>query len=66
MRKVFEWQWEELDECTWRAKVFKGWLFLTTKNGKKGGSSSSMVFVADHDHEMKFVKPAPPQEVLEG
>lgn len=60
MRKKIEWQWEELDESTWRAKVIGGWALKVRMfiEGKRGVvMSESMVFIADRDHEWYVVPP---------
>jgi hypothetical protein len=64
MRKKIEWQWEQLDEATWRAKVMGGWVLLHVKTfsvrGGKNNSDSqseSMQFIADRDHEWTIVPP---------
>lgn len=54
MRKRIEWEWEKLDEGTFRAKVIGGWILhrsrvLEAKNSLSG--SESMIFIADRDHE---------------
>jgi hypothetical protein len=63
MRKKIEWQWEQLDEATWRAKVMGGWVLLHVKTfaitGKNSSmsQSESMQFIADRDHEWTIVPP---------
>lgn len=47
------WEWERLDEATYRAKVICGWLVLHRFPSK----SESMEFVADRDHEWTIVPP---------
>jgi len=61
MRKKIEWLWEDLDECTKRAKVIGGWLVLRLgatdiEKGKNGKVvfRESMTFVADRDHEWEI------------
>lgn len=57
MRKRLEWEWEQLDEATWRVKVIGGWLVLHVKTFVVAGKNSSMhqsesmVFVHDPGHE---------------
>lgn len=59
MRKKMEWQWEQLDESSYRAKVIGGWILLHTKHttivdSKKNKDmiqTESMVFIPDRDHE---------------
>jgi len=63
MRKKIEWQWESLDEATWRVKVIGGWLVLHVKTFAIAGKdkmisqSESMQFVADRDHEWHIIPP---------
>ena len=52
MRKRFEWQWEELDSHTRRAKVIGGWVVNSYL-----GKAESMVFVPDRDHEWHILPP---------
>lgn len=70
MRKKMEWQWEKLDESTWRAKIIGGWIVLHIKTFAISGSknysqsqSESMVFVSDRDHEWTIVEPLKEIEV---
>lgn len=58
MRKQIEWEWEKLDETTFRSKVIGGWLVLhcthtiiTSDKKREMVRSESMQFVADRDHE---------------
>ncbi len=68
MRKRFEWQWEQLDEATWRAKTIGGWLVLHVKTFTVSGKnysmsqSESMQFVADRDHEWSILPPIEPEK----
>lgn len=67
MRKKFEWCWEQLDQCTFRAKVIGGWLFRCTSliEGKQPAVSESVVFVHDPNHEMIILpKQEPEQPVI--
>ena len=60
MRKKIEWQWEQLDEGTRRAKVIGGWLVNTHRrsdNGKASTFDQALVFVPDRDHEWTIVAP---------
>lgn len=66
-----EWEWENLDEATYRAKVIGGWMLLHTKHttflgGKKKDmiQSESMVFLPDRDHEWTIVKRVAEKEKL--
>ena len=56
MRKRIEWEWERLDETTWRAKVIGGWL---VKNEFAFGKApaTSMQLVPDRDHEWNILQP---------
>ena len=71
MRKKIEWQWESLDEATWRAKVIGGWVVLHVKtfaiSGKNSAvnQSESMQFVADRDHEWHIQAPIQEQAPVE-
>lgn len=56
MRKQIEWQWEQLDEVSWRSKVIGGWLLLHMSG------TESMVFVSDKDHEWIVLPPPVPVE----
>lgn len=63
MRRKFDgFVWEKLDQATYRAKVFGGWLVLHTNHttitdGKKRETvqSESMVFLTDKDHEWNIL-----------
>lgn len=64
MAKKLIWEWERLDESTWRAKVIGGWLVLHTNSvaitdGKKRevAQSESMAFIADREHTWPILKP---------
>lgn len=64
MRKKIEWQWEKLDEGTYRAKVIGGWLIMhvnqcIVNDSKKRemAISESMCFIADRDHEWTVIAP---------
>jgi hypothetical protein len=59
MKKV-TWDWESLDEHTYRVKVFGGWMVVTQLLSGKGNISISSIFVADRDHEWYPVKPSDP------
>ena len=58
MQKKIEWQYEKLDEASYRAKGIGGWVLLHTCHttimnckDKKMVQSESMVFIPDRDHE---------------
>jgi len=63
MRTRLEWNWEQLDEGTFRAAVFGGWLILHIKTvmivGKNTAQiqSESMSFVPDREHSWSILKP---------
>jgi 1,2-phenylacetyl-CoA epoxidase catalytic subunit len=61
MRKKIEWQWEALDEKTWRAKVMGGWLIKCLE-----GKAISCIFISDRDLEWciipPHIKPQSPQK----
>lgn len=64
MRKKIEWQWEQLDESTWRAKVIGGWVLKVRMfiEGKRGVvMSESMTFIPDRDHEWHIIPPVVPE-----
>jgi len=50
MRKKIEWEWERLDESTWRAKTIGGWVLKSEYVANKMPATTS-VFVSDRDHE---------------
>lgn len=60
MRKKIEWEWEKLDESTYRAKVIGGWL-VKTHNSAEGkhnwAISETVTFIPDRDHEWTISKP---------
>jgi hypothetical protein len=49
-RKRIEWKWEQLDETTWRAQVYGGWI---VKFADK--KSVCMEFVSDRDSEWTII-----------
>jgi hypothetical protein len=64
MRKKIEWQWELIEESpsrnmqTLRAKVIGGWVLKTiVAELKLKLLTSSMVFIADRDHEWHIIPP---------
>jgi hypothetical protein len=64
MRKKLEWEWQQLDGNTYRAKVLKGWLVLHTNSISVAGNkktesaiSESMQFISDIDHEWMILPP---------
>jgi hypothetical protein len=64
MRKKIEWEWEKLDDSTWRVKVIGGWLVLhvnqiivTDAKKREIEQRESMVFISDRDHEWTVVAP---------
>lgn len=64
MRKRIEWEWEKLDEATYRSKVIGGWLILhvnslavTDGKNRATSMSESMVFLPDRDHEWSIMPP---------
>lgn len=60
MRKKIEWQWEQLDEGTRRAKVIGGWILNTHRrcdNGKLSSFDQSSAFIPDRDHEWHIIAP---------
>lgn len=62
MRKV-EWKWEDLDECTKRAKVIGGWLVKSIASIKNNNLSVVMCFVADSDHQWVITAPFNPSDL---
>lgn len=71
MRKKIEWQWEQIDASSYRAKVIGGWILLHTNHttitdGKKRDmvQTESMVFIADRDHEWHILPPIAEREAL--
>ncbi len=60
MRKRIEWEWEKLDDHTFRAKVIGGWLVSTepfTPSTNKQAPTNSAVFIPDRDHEWHILEP---------
>ena len=56
MRKKIEWQWENLDDSTSRAKVIGGWVIKSEYSIGKS-KATTLQFVADRDHEWHISKP---------
>ena len=66
MRKRIEWNWEQLDGHTSRAKVLGGWIVRSEYVlPKEKLCCTSSVFIADRDHEwaiMPKIEEAPVKE----
>ena len=56
MRKKMEWQWEKLDDNTFRAKVIGGWLIKCIE-----GKALAVTFLPDKDHEYMVIDPLKPE-----
>ena len=69
MIKNLEWEWEQLDENTHRAKVFGGWIVKHFSYVMKGENvtycAESMVFVSNVNHDWVIKKPTPLSEMPE-
>lgn len=60
MRTRLDWSWEKLDDYTWRAQVYGGWVLhkqMVLSKGKETSSSESMVFIPDRDHQWTINPP---------
>jgi len=69
MRQKIAWEWERLDNATFRAKVIGGWVLLRIAGLnkvekvidlaelKKMHLSESMTFVPDRDHDWTIAVP---------
>jgi hypothetical protein len=58
MVKKMPWEWEVLDNDTYRAKVIGGWLVAKILKGRKSEDiGQTMVFVNDQDHMWVILKP---------
>lgn len=68
MRTRLDWNWEKLDNNTYRAQVFGGWIVrcvggfgkaevVSVKEAKNLQLSESMVFVSDRDHQWTINPP---------
>lgn len=64
MRKKIEWQWEKLDDATWRAKVIGGWLVKSEYCLGKT-PATTMAYVIDRDHEWHVIPPLAPEVATE-
>ena len=59
------WNWEKLDETTYRAKVIGGWLVKThaSAEGKSGWAiSETVTFLQDSEHRWVILQPPKPEE----
>lgn len=65
MRKKIGWNWEKIDEHTFRVRVMDGWLVRYDFEHGKGAVSSSMEFVRDSDHGWIITEPFDPSKTYE-
>ena len=63
MRQKIDWNWERLDNSTWRAKILGGWLVKSEFTNNKS-ASVSIAFVPDRDHGWMINKPKPEFEEI--
>lgn len=59
MIKKMEWNWEKLDENTYRAKAMGGWIIKCIE-----GKSIACTFVVDRDLEWHIIQPRPELQVI--
>lgn len=59
MRKHIEWEWEQLDIYTRRAKVIGGWIVNSNFTDEETYAAESLVFIPDRDHEWTIKQPEP-------
>lgn len=57
MIKRTEWKYEQLDENSWRVKVFSGWIVYTKIMGSKYPITMTGVYVNDIYHEWAIIPP---------